>query len=119
MNTLEKHVWSDEYADVEVDTGECFDAIRLELSASGESVSLNRRDVKAMANHLGLRKELIEHATDDKPENNDLILLKLKGFGGKFIRRIGTYEFGKYLIQGSDSQVHPVGWYYLVDVNAE
>ena len=119
MNTLEKHVWSDEFAEIEVDTGECFKSIRLDLSASGESVSLNKRDVKAMANHLGLRKELIEHTAEDTPENNNLVLLKIKGCGKNFIRLIGTYEFGKYFVQGSDSQVHPVGWYYLVDVNAD
>ena len=119
MNTLEKHVWSDEFAEIEVDTGECFNAIKLELSVSGESVSLNKRDVKAMANHLGLRKELIEHAADDTPANNDLIMLKLKGCGKKYIRELGMYEFGKYFTKDSDTQVHPVGWYYLVDVNED
>ena len=50
---IESHVWSDDFADITVDAGWSYSAIRFSIGwECDQSFSLNKRDVLAMLEHL-------------------------------------------------------------------
>lgn len=62
---------------------------------------------------------LDKNSTRNTPFDTNFYILHVKGFGTSVCQKIGSYEFGKWLLKDTQQEVHPLGYSHLIKFTPE